>query len=203
MPIYLERFHQVSVDRIRFSEIEERASYRLLKSSFDYLKHNGLSIESHIVNNPQFPLTLQKRENEAHQFKLFFFDIGLLNCALDSPYQQLQNKDMGHYKGYLVENLVAQLLKKHTRQKNLFSYRKSAKEQAAEIEFLITLDGQISPIEVKSSTKSSRSKSLFSYIRKYRPKRAFKCSLNSFIAGGDFTHLPLYLVEKIFPSKDI
>jgi predicted AAA+ superfamily ATPase len=200
LPLYLERFHEESVDRLRFGDITERATYRDFKSSFDYLKYNGLVIETRVVNSPQFPLHIQHRENETNQFKAFLFDVGLLNCALDCPYQQLFNKEMGHYKGYLVENFVAQQLKKYSRQPHLFTFKKSAREQAAEIEFLVTIAGTVIPIEVKSSTRSSRSKSLRSYVDQFSPERAYKCSLQMIARGDRYQTIPLYLIEKIFDA---
>jgi predicted AAA+ superfamily ATPase len=203
VPIYLERFHEEAVDRLRFDQIEPKATYRELRSSFDYLKFNGLVIESRVVRNPKFPLAIQQQENEVNRFKLFMFDIGLLNCALNCPYEQFLNPDMGHYKGYIMENFVAQNLIKYTKQKNLFSFKHSSREQAAEIEFLLHLQGSIVPLEVKSAAKYKRSKSLDSYINNYNPKLAFKCTLENTSTQRRYTTVPIYLIEKIFETEFI
>lgn len=150
-------------------------------------------------------------------FKCFYFDIGLLNAALNSPIN-INLEDLGSYKGYIAENFIAISLFKIF-QKQLVTYKKSAAIGSAEIEFIITNNnGEIIPIEVKSSKKSLSSKSLDSFVKTYKPKSAFKLvpqlrepiiskqkqnkqqknKYDEFKEKG-YLSIPLYLIDKIGP----
>ena len=201
IPLYLQKYMDDNVDRIRFNNIGKQFAYKSLKSSFDYLKYNGLFIQSLIVNRPSIPLVINREENKAHQFKAYLFDIGLLNAKLDCPHHQLFNPNMNHYKGYLVENFVAQQLSNYFSKTELFTYKRDSREGSAEVEFLVMHNGNVIPIEVKSSSKYANSKSLKNYISRYKPKHAFKLAPTLPSKTDLYSILPLYLVEKIFEVK--
>ena len=56
---------------------------------------------------------------------------------------------------------------------SLTSYKKNNKGDAAEVEFLIQVrNGGLVPIEIKSSSKSLKSKSLDSYVNEFSPKKS-------------------------------
>ena len=100
--------------------------------------------------------------------------------------------EMSSYKGYIVENFVAQELFFHL-DKDLVSWT----EGQSEIEFMIVKEELIVPIEVKSATRSRSAKSLTAYINRYHPQMAYKLSGQNVGKTPTFTTLPLYLCEKI------
>jgi predicted AAA+ superfamily ATPase len=96
-------------------------------------------------------------------------DIGILNCLLDIPGEAILGGSMGTYKGFILENFVAQELFSATNT-DLVSWQ----EGTAELEFLVAHGADIVPVEVKSAPRNRRSKSLDAYIARYKPSRAFK-----------------------------
>ncbi len=69
----------------------------------------------------------------------------------------------------------------------------------AEIEFLIKQGEHIIPIEVKSSKRSLRSKSLDSFVDRYKPIVAYKISGQNFRKNKKkkISTLPIYLCRKL------
>ena len=62
-----------------------------------------------------------------------------------------------------------------------------------EIDFLIKIDGDIIPVEVKSG-KLSSSKSLNEYIKKYKPKYNIRISAKNFGFENNIKSVPRYAV---------
>ena len=140
------------------------------------------------------PLKAFTKEN---QFKLYYFDVGLLQANLNIPIQKIIDDDIGSYKGYIAENFVATELFSHTFE-SLYSWN----EGQAEVEFLIHKDHEITPVEVKSSTNFIRTKSLESFRLRYSPKAAIKLSpLNRGYNKEKKVHsIPIYLAGKLQKS---
>jgi predicted AAA+ superfamily ATPase len=95
----------------------------------------------------------------------------------------------GTYKGFYVENFVAQEFKA-ANQKTLYSWQVNR----AEVEFLISKENAIIPVEVKSG-KIRRSESLLKYVEKYKPP--YRVILNANPQHIDLAHgvkqYPIYL----------
>jgi len=66
-----------------------------------------------------------------------------------------------------------------------------------EIDFLIKLDGDVIPVEVKSS-KRTTSKSLNAYIEKYNPVYSIRISEKNFGFDNGIKSVPLYAVFCIY-----
>jgi len=67
---------------------------------------------------------------------------------------------------------------------------------SAEIDFLIQLDDQIVPIEVKAE-ENLNSKSLKVYVEKYKPKYAVRTSMSNYRKDDWLTNIPLYMIDRI------
>ncbi|MBL6988882.1 MAG: ATP-binding protein [Bacteriovoracaceae bacterium] len=200
IPTYLEKFHEETVERFKLKQLKEGTRYKEVKSAFDYLKYSGLIIQTFFTKVPTLPFHIGVDDNERGQFKCYLFDVGILNSRLGISYKTLSTKGVGHYKGYIAENFVAQQISKYTQMDELYCYKRNSNKDSAEIEFIIEKDTHVIPIEVKSSKKSLKSKSLDSYITKFRPKYAFKCTPANFSDNNGYLQIPLYLIEKIFDT---
>ena len=62
-----------------------------------------------------------------------------------------------------------------------------------EIDFLVKINGDIIPIEVKSGRRTN-SKSLNEYIKKYNPKYSIRISTKNFGYENNIKSVPLYAV---------
>jgi predicted AAA+ superfamily ATPase len=198
IPWHLEKFQEESTARIKISDLEKGARFSQYQSVFDYLENASLMIKTFTISKLDLPLRSQEVLSQRHFFKAFFFDIGLLNAALDTPAKQLLDFHLSHYKGYLAENFVAQTL----RARNcypLYSYQEKNGKNSAEIEFLFNdRNSNLIPIEVKSSRKSQNAKSLAFFMRKYQSVYAYKLTPSASTLEQDrIIHLPIYLAEKL------
>ena len=63
----------------------------------------------------------------------------------------------------------------------------------AEIDFIVTKEGKIIPIEVKSSN-NTHSKSLDTYIKKYKSEYSIRISTKNFGFENNIKSVPLYAV---------
>lgn len=194
IPYQLERVHDDTVRRFMYTELGKNANYSLFHFAFDYLEQAGLILRSFIVSRNDLSRRVHEKIEERNIFKCYYFDAGLLNAVLGIPADSLL-KNLGSYKGYLAENFVAtQLAHKY----DLFSYRKNSKLDAAEVEFLLCSDdGGVVPVEVKSSMKSLKSKSLEYFIREFHPQKAYKLIPGRHHNASGAMALPLYMVGKI------
>lgn len=132
-------------------------------------------------------------DQNKHAFKCFYFDVGLLQAALDVPYNKIISDDLSHYKGPIAENFVAQQLFSKRKQ-DLFSWKDAHHN---ELEFLYEKEGVLIPIEVKASKKSLPSKSLTEYMDKQKPLFGIKVAPRNFGRAGNILSLPIYFAERI------
>jgi len=133
-----------------------------------------------------------EREN---LFKLLMADTGLLHAALEIDYLSVINQDYGSYKGYVAENIVAQELA--ALEYPLRYWKQGDSHSTAEIEFLIEQDGQVIPVEVKSGARSTKSKSLASFKKKFSPNLAIKLSGRPLRYESGHINAPLYLTGQL------
>ncbi len=191
IPKQLAKSLDESTSRFKFTHvIPNQKGFERISGPLTWLVKSRLCIRNYIAKRSGHPLRGYTDEN---LFKLFFFDVGLLNAALMTPMEALIENQLDSYKGFIVENFVAQELFAEL-DHDLVSWT----EGNAEIEFLITQGKEIAPIEVKSAMKSRRAKSLDAYIQRYHPKFAYKLSgqnIGRHEAG--YLTLPLYLAGKL------
>jgi len=192
IPRELAKYRELDqpVGRFRFTALGENATFKRVSNVFDYLALSGLIIKSHVVAKPAFPLF--DEGESGHAFKCFYFDVGLLQAALDIPYQGIIQDELSHYKGPIAENFVAQQLfaMKH---QDLFSWKDKS---GREVEFLHSAEKPI-PIEVKSSKKSLPTKSLNDYVTRFHPPLAIKVAPRNFGRSGKILSIPIYFIERI------
>lgn len=136
--------------KFQFSVVEKKATARKYENSIEWLRDASLARMVMNVTAPDFPLTAYEKEN---QYKLYMSDIGLLVAlyGFDMKKAIIDNTLKGNVKGGIYENLVLDILIK--RGHRLSYYRKD--DGSLEIEFLISQDAQIIPIEVKAGNSST------------------------------------------------
>lgn len=175
---------------------KRNAGYEALSGPIRFLRKVGLIHQIHIVEgNVKAPLNVLKEDN---RFKILLHDVGLL-CALAGLSYQTVINESAEYKGFLAENFVLiefAVSLNSPDEKQFFSWQSKGK---AELEFLVETDNGIMPIEVKSG-RSTKSKSLSSYINSQAPSAAFKLTGRNIPRSeqGFVEELPLYMSECLF-----
>lgn len=190
----LSKSYDDEVDKFSFSRvIPNQKWFDRIIWPLTWLSKARLVIKNYIVSNIETPL---KSNIVNNRFKVFFHDVWLLNASLNTQISSiLDNINIWYYKWYIVENFIATELFSIF-DNDLISWEK----WQSEIEFLIENGNFIIPLEIKSSIKSRRAKSLDSYVKKYNPKYAYKLSAQNFWYNESkwYYTIPLYMVWKLF-----
>lgn len=174
--------------KFTYKIVEEKANKRNYETSIDWLVNSNMVNKCALVETPKIPICVYEKENT---FKIYLNDVGLL-CELSGiKLKDLYANDFNLYKGMLCENYVAQSFAANGLKLN---YWKSKKD--AEIDFLLNIDGNVIPVEVKSAT-NTKAKSLKIYIEKYNPKYSIKISSRNFGFVNNIKSIPLYSVYLI------
>ena len=109
------------------------------------------------------------------KIKLYLSDVGILRALSNLEYNKM-------YKGVLTENYVA--CEFYFKFNELFYYNFNKYE----IDFLIKIDGNIIPVEVKSGRR------LNEYIEKYKPLYSIRLSTKNFEFENNIKSVPLYAI---------
>ena len=173
--------------KFKYSLVEKSARSREYDSSLNWLISSNMIIKCQGVKTPRSPL----KSNIEDNFKVYLSDIGLLRVLANIEKNEiLLNKNM-LYKGILAENYVAQIL--YDKKRELFYWGLGSQY---EVDFLMNIDGDIIPIEVKANDNVT-SKSLNYYINRFRPKYSIRISTKNFGFNNNIKSIPLYAVHMI------
>jgi len=99
------------------------------------------------------------------------------------------------FKGVISENYIATTFIENGLTLNYWE-----SESIAEVDFLLNINSNIIPIEVKSS-ENTKSKSLSVYINKYNPKYSIRISGKNFGFNNNIKSVPLYAAYLIGRKK--
>lgn len=123
----------------------------------------------------------------------YFFDIGLRNFAIN----HFDNLDKIAQSGFLFQNFVANLInpKLNNTSNSLHFWRTQDK---SEVDFIVNKGSEVIPIEVKFKQleKIEVTRSLTSFIDRYKPKKAYLVNLNFekkiFIDNTELSFIPYW-----------
>lgn len=101
-------------------------------------------------------------------------------------------------KTYYLLGGMPEVVKEYSQSQNFEIAREIQKEIVAEVDFLMSHNENIFPLEVKSGTHQ-RTRSLAEYGKKYHPPFLSVTSPLNFYQKGDVRHYPLYAVS-LFPT---
>lgn len=177
--------------KFQYSLIENNASKRKFETALDWLNASSIILSCYNTNKVEIPLKVYL---EYDYFKIYYSDVGLLNSLCDIGINEIINDLPFMFKGAIAENYVATEF-------NFYEipliYWKSKND--AEVDFLITTNEGIIPIEVKASDKVT-SKSLKIFMDKYKPKYGIRISTRNFGFENNIKSIPVYAT---FCLKDL
>ena len=160
--------------------------YHKLSNAIDWLESSQLMNKIKITKTIQTPLISGCEDNK---FKLTIFDIGILGALSEIDPSIILNYNFGTFKGYLIENVIANELKILFPNYSLISWQ----GRTSEIEFVLSLKGKLIPIKIKSGF-NTKSKSLKVYREKFKPKYDLVISAKNNVNIETNNHkIPLYL----------
>jgi len=179
---------------LKYTSIDPDARSRDLKPAIELLTKAGLFQQMFATTAAGLPLHAHIRD---HRFKLLFLDVGLLQTASQVHSQDFLDKEILQINaGAIAEQFVGQelLASDDVYQNRPLLFWEG--EGQSEIDFLITIQSQMTPIEVKAgSTGSLRSLKNFMHLK--------NLSLGVRISEHPFSHydslmsIPFYLVHTL------
>ena len=175
--------------RFRLNILGDKMNYDRAENSFIWLKDAGVAIPVYNLNEPKLPFILNENRS---LFKLFFSDVGLLTSQYSLQTKMaILNKEQSINNGSLFENAVAQELLS----KGFKLYYFNSKKQG-ELDFLIELDGEVLPIEVKSGKDYKKHSSLNNVINdlNYDIPDAYILNQNNIEIKDKLIYLPIYML---------
>lgn len=138
--------------KFQFSVVEKKATARKFENSIEWLRDSNMIRLCYKVSQVAFPLIAYEKEE---QYKAYLSDIGLLVAMYGFEMKKAIIDDTlaGSTKGGIYENLIADMLTKRGYRLNY--YRNT--NGTVELEFLISREAAVLPIEVKANNGPTRS----------------------------------------------
>jgi predicted AAA+ superfamily ATPase len=164
-----------------------------VKEALDLLILSGLVIP--VIHSSGNGIPLGAESNPKKQ-KMLLLDTGLFQRILGLKISDvLISEDFNAVnKGALAELFVGlEWLKSQNpyHQENLFYWSKETGTGNAEIDYLIAMDGEVLPVEVKSSGSGSM-QSMHVFLNQKNRKKGLRVSLENFGRTGNIDIIPLY-----------
>ena len=168
----------------KYSIVDKDARKIRYETSLDWLLASNMILKCDLAEKNESPL---KAFTSSDKFKIYLSDVGLLRSLSNLNYGEILLDKNEMYKGVLTENYVA--CEFYSKFKELYFYN----FDRYEIDFLVKINGDVIPVEVKSGRRTN-SKSLNEYIKKYNPKYSIRISSKNFGFENDIKSVPLYAV---------
>lgn len=175
--------------RFQLNKVGKGMSFNKVENDFLWLKDAGVVIPVYNVSEPKLPLMISENRN---LFKLFMSDVGLLtNMYSDYVKMAILNHESSINNGALFENVVAQELNS----KGFSVYYYNSKKMG-ELDFVIELDGEILPLEIKSGKDYKRHSALNNVLslENYDIKKALVFSQGNVEVKDKRIYLPIYMI---------
>lgn len=173
--------------KFQYKTVQRGGTATIFGESIEWLVFAGIAIKCQRLEHGFTPLPAYENLSD---FKLYMADIGLLTLRSGMPLQIIlsQIDEDNTYLGSMTENYIAQALLS-----NNFKPYYWQSEGKAEVDFVISLNDKIIPIEVKKG-KRNRSKSLMVFKEKYKSEYAIRISKKNFGFENGIKSVPLYAV---------
>ena len=172
-----------------YKMVKPGARARDYEDALLWLENAGLIYRVFCSTKPYLPL---KSYDDLSAFKIYISDIGLLRELAGLPPEAVLagSAIYTEFKGALAENYVLQSLV--CQLEVLPRYWTSVGK--AEVDFVVQLEMDIVPVEVKSDTRIG-GKSLSVYDSNYHPAYKIRYSLNNLNKDDNLINIPLYLAD--------
>ena len=183
--------------RFIIKDLNEKARMEKYKDEFLWLKDAGAAIPVYNIEEPKLPLKLASLRN---LFKLFSNDVGLLACQYSDGIQLriLRGDDAINY-GSVYENVVAQELLAHGFEE-LYYYNS---KKMGEVDFVVELNGEVLPIEVKSGKDYARHRALNNILdcHEYNIPQSIVLCNDNFSVKSKVLYAPIYMLMFIHKEQ--
>ncbi len=192
-----ERVPGLIAQWFKYSKVDPDAQPRDIRMALDKLEDAGLLHRIHATAASGIPLITNINPKK---FKLLFLDVGLVKRSYQLDLSQIFEQDiMLLNRGMLAEQLVGQELlaysDRHDKEHLFFWIREQA-GSSAEVDYVITVNNQIIPVEVKSGAVG-KLKSLKLFMEEKSSKLGIRISQAPLDYGHNILSVPFYLISQI------
>jgi len=173
--------------KFQYATIRKGARSSEYLGSLQWIEDAGIISRCYNLTQTELPLDGNAEDDV---FKVYMRDSGLFLSMLEQGTQSdvLQGNLLG-YKGSIFENIIADVFSKMGR--DLYYYHK---ESGLEVDFLMRYKGQITLVEVKSTTGNIKStKTILKNKNVYHVNSAIKLGRYNVGRDGETLTLPLYM----------
>jgi predicted AAA+ superfamily ATPase len=181
----------------RYAKVDAEMQSRELKPALEALLHAGIITKIHQTTASGLPLNTQLRDNK---FKLLFLDIGLVKASqqLDIPLQQEKNLLLLS-RGMLAEQFVGQELLAYAdpyMPKELYYWQREKTGSLAEVDYVLSLNEHIIPLEVKAG-KTGSLRSVQVFLTEKQQSLGARCSMYPLSFNNRIISIPFYLLSEV------
>ena len=168
--------------KFKYSLVDKSARSREYESSLEWLISSNMVLKCQGIKKPESPLKVNIDTN----FKIFLSDIGILRVLAKIGKNEIISNQNMIYKGVLAENYIAEIL--YAKSRDIYYWQLGSNY---EVDFVININGDIIPIEVKAGNNTT-SNSLNYYIKRFNPKYSIRISTKNFGFSNNIKSIPLY-----------
>ena len=172
-----------------YQTVKPGARARDYENALQWLVSAGLIYRVNRSTKPALPLSAY---DDLSAFKIYSLDVGLLRrlSGLAPSAIAEGNRLLTEFKGALTENYVLESLVGQFG--NVPKYWTSGNR--AEVDFIMQIENDIIPIEVKSD-QNVTGKSLAFYRKEFSPRISIRYSLKNLKQDGDLINIPLFMAD--------
>jgi len=181
---------------LKYRRIDEEIRSRELKPALELLCQAGLLQRMFATKADGLPLHAHLKED---RFKLLFLDVGLLQTATKADATDFFQKDILQINsGMLAEQFVGQELLAYAPayQNAPLLFWERGGEAQAEVDFIMSFDSTIVPIEVKAGS-TGKLRSLSSFLQEKKAKMGVRISETPLSQHGHILSVPFYLIHSL------
>ncbi|MEN8121609.1 MAG: AAA family ATPase [Bacteroidota bacterium] len=182
-----------------YSKASTQSNHKQITEALNLLIMAGIVIPVTHASGNGLPLGAEINPKKQ---KMLLFDTGIFLRILGLDFSDilLSRNFQTINKGNVAEQFVGlELLKsKSCYQKSvLYYWHREAKSSNAEVDYLESIDGNITPIEVKAGTKGSM-QSMYIFLKQKNINRGIRFSLENFSNYNEIDVFPMYAVKNVF-----
>lgn len=178
-----------------FGAMKSGARASEFEEAIQWLIDAGIVYRVNRVNAVRMPL---KFYEDTNAFKLFMLDVGLVGAMADVPASQIMIGDniFKEYKGAFTEVYV----KSQLATTGIPVYYHSVDKSRIELDFVIQLDDNVYPVEVKAE-ENVMAKSIKIFIENNKDLKGIRLSMKSYENQSWLENIPLYAFRDYLNSR--
>ena len=173
--------------KFQYNKVKPGGRSETYLGSLQWLEDAGIICRCYNTNITGLPMEGNAKDNV---FKVYTADIGLLVEMLGPGTRaDILQGNLGGFKGAIYENLMADTL--HKKAQKLYYFQK---DSGLELDFLVRINGECIPLEVKAKTAQAKSvKTVLAHPEKYHVKHVIKFGDYNIGRDGQLLTLPNYM----------